>query len=101
MLCDSKYFLISELIQVVRSWHKTRFLRLSAYAINENYQMNKLRIMGNWKVAKGKLKQKYGNLVGDYRTEQNGKDQQDAGRMLKRIGKAQDDVRATIDKYCC
>ena len=63
--------------------------------------MNKLRIMGNGKVAKGKLKQKYGNLVGDYRTERNGKEQQDAGRMLKRIGKAQDDVRATIDKYCC
>jgi uncharacterized protein YjbJ (UPF0337 family) len=63
--------------------------------------MNKLRIMGNWKVAKGKLKQKYGNLVGDYRTERNGKEQQEAGRMLKRIGKSQEDVRETIDKYCC
>ena len=57
--------------------------------------------MGNWKVAKGKFKQKYGNLVGDYRTERNGKEQQDAGRMLKRIGKSQEDVRETIDKYCC
>jgi uncharacterized protein YjbJ (UPF0337 family) len=40
-------------------------------------------------------------LVGDYRAQQNGREQQNAGRMLKRIGKAQEDVRATIDKYCC
>jgi uncharacterized protein YjbJ (UPF0337 family) len=66
-----------------------------------NMNMNRLRIKGNWKVVKGKLRQKYGNLVGDYQAEQDGEEQQISGRMLKRIGKAQDDVRATIEKYCC
>jgi uncharacterized protein YjbJ (UPF0337 family) len=63
--------------------------------------MNRLRIKGNWKVVKGKLEQKYGNLVGNYRAEEDGKEQQDEGRMMRRIGKAQEDVRATIEKYCC
>ncbi|MEO8427944.1 MAG: CsbD family protein, partial [Verrucomicrobiota bacterium] len=67
----------------------------------KGYSMNRLRIKGNWKVVKGKLKQKYGDLVGDYRAEENGKEQQNAGRMLKRIAKSQEDVRATIEKYCC
>jgi len=63
--------------------------------------MNRLRIKGNWKVAKGKLKQKYGILVGDYGAEESGKEQENAGRMLRRIGKAQEDAWATIEKYCC
>ena len=67
----------------------------------KGHRMNGLRIKGNWKVTKGKMKQKSRNLVGDYPAEQNGKDQQKAGRMLKRIDKAQEDVRATIEKYCC
>lgn len=48
--------------------------------------MNKLRLSGDWDVAKGKLKQEYGKLTDDDLI----------GRIQKRVGHAREDVEKAV-----
>jgi len=58
--------------------------------------MNKLTIKGNWNEVQGKLKQKYAQLTDDDLAYVEGKDDELLGRLQKKLGKAQDEVRKII-----
>ncbi len=58
--------------------------------------MNKLTFKGQWNEVKGKLKQKYGNLTDDDLTYSEGKDEEFLGRLQKKLGKTQDEIRKLI-----
>jgi uncharacterized protein YjbJ (UPF0337 family) len=58
--------------------------------------MNKLRLKGTWNEAKGKLKQKYGELTDDDLMFAEGKEDELVGRLEKRLGKTKDEVRKEL-----
>jgi uncharacterized protein YjbJ (UPF0337 family) len=58
--------------------------------------MNKLTFKGQWNEVKGKLKQKFGNLTDDDLTYSEGKDEELLGRLQKKLGKTQDEIRKFI-----
>jgi uncharacterized protein YjbJ (UPF0337 family) len=55
--------------------------------------MDDLRISGNWKELKGKLKQSYGNLTDDDLKYEEGKEDELVGRLQQKLGKSKDEVR--------
>ncbi|AEV31539.1 CsbD family protein [Owenweeksia hongkongensis] len=55
--------------------------------------MDKLEIKGSWNEAKGKLKQKYGELTDDDLTYTEGKEDELYGRIQKKTGKTRDEVK--------
>jgi uncharacterized protein YjbJ (UPF0337 family) len=57
------------------------------------------RIEGNWKEAKGKIKQKWGQLTDDDLTQVNGRRDQLEGRIQQRYGLAKDMVRKDVDDW--
>ncbi|PYI89979.1 MAG: general stress protein CsbD [Verrucomicrobia bacterium] len=59
--------------------------------------MTNLRFKGNWNEAKGKLKQKYGQLTDDDLAFAEGKDDELLGRLQKKLGKTKEDVRREIE----
>ncbi len=60
--------------------------------------MDDLRISGNWKEIKGKLKQNYGELTDDDLIYEEGKEDELVGRLEKKLGKSKDEVRAIINQ---
>ena len=60
--------------------------------------MTKLEFKGNWNEAKGKLKQKYGQLTDDDLAFSEGKDDELLGRLEQKLGKAKDAIREEIAK---
>lgn len=58
--------------------------------------MNKLQLKGTWNEAKGKLKQKYGELTDDDLMFAEGKEDELVGRLQKRLGKTKDEVRKEL-----
>jgi uncharacterized protein YjbJ (UPF0337 family) len=60
--------------------------------------MTKLEFKGSWNEAKGKLKQKYGQLTDDDLAFTEGKDDELVGRLEKKLGKAKDAIREEIAK---
>jgi uncharacterized protein YjbJ (UPF0337 family) len=60
--------------------------------------MTKLEFKGSWNEAKGKLKQKYGQLTDDDLAFAEGKDDELLGRLEKKLGKAKDAIREEIAK---
>jgi len=58
--------------------------------------MNKLTFKGDWNVVKGKLKQKFGHLTDDDLTYSEGKDVELLGRLQKKLGKTQEEIRKLI-----
>ena len=56
----------------------------------------KLQMKGNWNEVKGKLKQKYGQLTDDDLAFAEGKEDELLGRLQKRLGRTQDEIRAEI-----
>lgn len=58
--------------------------------------MNKLTFKGEWNEVKGKLKQKYGQLTDDDLVYAEGRDAELLGRLQKKLGKAQDEIRTLI-----
>ena len=58
--------------------------------------MNKLKLRGTWNEAKGKLKQKYGELTDDELMFAEGKEDELVGRLEKRLGKTKDEVRKEL-----
>ncbi len=55
------------------------------------------KISGNWNVIKGKLKQKYGELTDDDLTYVEGQEDELYGRIEKRTGRAQSEIKRFID----
>ena len=54
--------------------------------------MDKLQLKGKWNQAKGKLKEKYGDLTDDDLTYSEGKEDQLIGRLQEKLGKSRDEV---------
>ena len=60
--------------------------------------MNKFQIKGNWNEIKGKLKQKYAQLTDDDLTFAEGKEEELLGRLQKRLGKTDEEIRREIEE---
>ncbi len=60
--------------------------------------MNKLQMKGNWNVAKGKLKQRWGKLTDDDLRYQEGMEHELVGRIQKRTGERQEIVEKAIEE---
>ena len=59
--------------------------------------MTKLQFKGNWNEAKGKLKQKYGQLTDNDLAFAEGKDDELLGRLQQKLGKSKEDLRKEIE----
>lgn len=59
---------------------------------------NKLSMKGSWNEVKGKLQQKFANLTDDDLLYVEGKENELVGRIQKRLGKTQEDVREMIER---
>jgi uncharacterized protein YjbJ (UPF0337 family) len=57
------------------------------------------RIEGNWKGAKGKIKQKWGQLTDDDLSQNNGRRDQLEGKIQQRYALAKDLVRKDVDDW--
>lgn len=55
-----------------------------------------LRLKGTWNELKGKLKQQYADLTDDDLTYTEGKEDELLGRLQKKTGKAQDELRRQL-----
>ncbi|MDK9699305.1 MAG: CsbD family protein [bacterium] len=58
--------------------------------------MNKLSIKGNWNEVAGKLKQKFASLTDDDLLFEEGKEEELLGRLQKKLGKTEEEIRETI-----
>ena len=64
--------------------------------------MNKLKIKGDWNIAKGKIKQQWAKLTDDDLKFFAGKEEELLGRIQKRTGETREAVeRAIKDSGCC
>jgi uncharacterized protein YjbJ (UPF0337 family) len=61
--------------------------------------MNKFTLKGTWNEAKGKLKQKYAELTDDDLTYAEGKEDELLGRLQKRTGRTQEELRREIEDF--
>lgn len=61
--------------------------------------MNKLQIKGNWNIAKGKLKQRWGDLTDDDLDYVDGKKDELIGRIQKRTGETREAVEKALAEY--
>jgi uncharacterized protein YjbJ (UPF0337 family) len=59
--------------------------------------MTNLQLKGSWNEAKGKLKQKYGQLTDDDLAFAEGKDDELLGRLQKKLGKTKEELRKEIE----
>jgi uncharacterized protein YjbJ (UPF0337 family) len=58
--------------------------------------MNKLEIKGNWHIAKGRLKQQWGELTDDDLDHAEGKEEELLGRIQRRTGQTREAVEKVI-----
>lgn len=61
--------------------------------------VNKTSMKGNWNIAKGKLKEAFGNLTDDDLLYQEGQEDELYGRIQRRIGKSKEEVKKLIDSF--
>jgi uncharacterized protein YjbJ (UPF0337 family) len=61
--------------------------------------MNKLQLKGNWNIAKGKLKQRWGDLTDDDLDYIEGKEDELIGRIQKRTGETREAVEKALADY--
>ena len=61
--------------------------------------MNWDTIEGNWKQAKGKIREQWGQLTDDDLDVVNGKREQLVGAIQKRYGKTKDEVEQELSAY--
>lgn len=62
--------------------------------------MNKLTIKGDWNIAKGRLKQKWGQLTDDDLHYVQGKEEELLGRIQKRTGESKEIVEKYVRDTC-
>ncbi len=55
------------------------------------------KIKGNWNIAKGKIKQEWGNLTDDDLDYQEGKEDELVGRIQKKTGESKERVNEFLD----
>lgn len=60
--------------------------------------MNKLIFKGTWNEVQGKLKQKFSQLTDDDLAYAEGKYDELLGRLQKKLGKGQDEIRKLISE---
>jgi uncharacterized protein YjbJ (UPF0337 family) len=58
--------------------------------------MNSNELLGNWNIAKGKLKQRYGSLTDDDLLLVGGKLDELMGRLQARLGKTKEELQKLI-----
>ena len=58
--------------------------------------MNTTELKGNWKVIKGKLKQKYASLTDDDLKMVEGKEDETIGRLQEKLGKSKEELHKII-----
>jgi len=58
--------------------------------------MDSNKLLSNWNIAKGKLKQQYGNLTNDDLTLVGGKLDELMGRLQARLGKTKSELQKLI-----
>jgi uncharacterized protein YjbJ (UPF0337 family) len=58
--------------------------------------MNELKFKGEWNELKGKLKPKYAHLTDDDLMYAKGKEDELLGRLQKKLGQKQDEIRKLI-----
>ena len=58
--------------------------------------MDKLEVKGTWNEAKGKLKQKYGQLTDDDLKYEEGQEDEMYGRLQQKLGKSRDEIRKEL-----
>lgn len=58
--------------------------------------MNTLTLKGDWNVAKGKLKQKYGQLTDDDLAYEKGREDELIGRIQQRVGHTREEVERVV-----
>jgi uncharacterized protein YjbJ (UPF0337 family) len=61
--------------------------------------MNEEQFKGKWNQAKGKLKQKYGELTDDDLTYAEGKSEELLGRLQEKTGKAKKELIEEIENF--
>ena len=61
--------------------------------------MNNLKIKGNWNELKGKLKQESGELTDNDLVYAEGQEDELIGRLQKKTGKAQDELKKMLFEY--
>jgi uncharacterized protein YjbJ (UPF0337 family) len=74
-------------------------LRPLELQLEEEYAMDWNRVEGNWKEAKGKIKEKWGKLTDDDLTAINGQREQLEGRLQQRYGYAKDQSKKEVDAW--
>jgi uncharacterized protein YjbJ (UPF0337 family) len=76
--------------------------RASARALNFNagIRMNTTKLKGNWNVAKGKLKQKYGSLTDQDLTYLEGREDEMLGRIQQKTGASRDELDRYLRDEC-
>jgi uncharacterized protein YjbJ (UPF0337 family) len=62
--------------------------------------MNKLEIKGNWNIAKGKLKQKWGQLADNDLQYVQGQEDELVGRIQKRTGLTWEAAQRAVRQAC-
>jgi uncharacterized protein YjbJ (UPF0337 family) len=62
--------------------------------------MSVLTVKGNWNIAKGRLKQKFAQLVDDDLQFAEGKEDELTGRIQKRTRRAREKFERTADECC-
>ena len=62
--------------------------------------MNTLEIKGDWKITKGKLKQKWAKLTDDDLRYVDGKQDELLGRIQKRTGETREAVEKAVKEFC-
>jgi uncharacterized protein YjbJ (UPF0337 family) len=66
--------------------------------IEESRVMDKDRIKGSFKQFSGNVKEGAGKLLGDKKTEAQGKSEKTEGEVQNAVGGVKDTIRAAVDK---
>jgi len=67
--------------------------------VSDNLKLNKMNtteLLGNWKITKGKLKQKYATLTDDDLLLVEGKHNELLGRLQAKLGKTKEELHKLI-----
>lgn len=68
--------------------------------VEAQLNMTTLEIKGDWNIAKGKLKQKWGHLTDNDLTYVVGKQEELVGRIQKRTGETREAVEKALKDSC-
>ena len=69
----------------------------SPFANDTLIVMTKLQFKGSWNEAKGKLKQKYGQLTDNDLAFADGKDDELLGRLQQKLGKSKEELQRELE----